>query len=129
MREYTAIVLLDEPGGRHFCKWVEEQIKTIETRTRKFIPEGDIVICCSNGSKTKDRGKAVCIVHAGRARLMTEADVPAAKIEFDSKTVRYCHDLSNWRYFSRKFTFSKQKVRGTFQSIFVITIPEDVEIR
>lgn len=126
MRIYNAIVLLDEPGGRHFATWVEKQIKTIETRMRDIIPPGDIVICCSSGSMTANRTKALCIVTAADGRVMTDADEKAACIE--AVPGRIAYDLSNWRYFSHKFPFSKYIVSGTFQSKFQIRIPDYVQI-
>jgi hypothetical protein len=125
-RIYNAIILLDEPGGRHFCKWVHDQIKLIETRMKYMIPAGDLVICCSKGSMTKDRGRAVCIVTAGEGRPMTKDDEPKAMIECSPGRVAY--DLSNHRYFSRKFEFTRYKVGGTYQAMFSVRIPDDVEI-
>lgn len=125
-RIYKAIVLVDEPGARHFATWVEQQRKTKETRMRDIIPEGDIVICCSSKSMTKNREKALCIVHVGKGRPMTSEDEIEACIE--SVPGRIAYPLSNWRYFSRKFKFSKRIVDGTFQGIFRIRIPDDVEI-
>jgi hypothetical protein len=125
-RIYNAIILLDEPAGRHFCKWVYEQIKQIETRMKNMIPEGDLIICCSKGSMTKDRGLAVCIVKAGKARPMVKADEPKACIE--CVPGRWASDLSDWRYFSRKFEFTRYKVGGTYQAMFTVKIPDDVQI-
>lgn len=125
-RTYNAIILLDEPAGRHFATWVEKQIKSIETRMRDIIPDGDIVICCSSGSMTANRCKALCIVRVAPGRPMIPSDEKDACIECVPGRIAY--ELSNWRYFSRKFTFSKRKVYGTFQSVFTISIPEDVEI-
>lgn len=126
MREYNAIVLIDEPAGRHFATWVEKQIKTKETRMRDIVPEGDIVICCGEKSMTANRKKALCIVHVGKGEKMTVDDEKEACIE--SVPGRIAYPLSNWRYFSRKFTFAKRRISGSYQSIFQISIPEDVEI-
>lgn len=126
MRVYNAIVLIDEPAGRHFATWVEQQRKTIETRMKNMIPEGDIVICCGSKSMTANRLKALCIVTVDKGRLMVKEDEPAACIECVPK--RWAFPLSNWRYFSRKFIFSKRIIEGTFQGIFTISIPDDVEI-
>lgn len=126
MRIYKAIVLLDEHGGSHFATMVEKQIKTIETRMKNMIPEGEIVICCSNRSMTANKGKALCIVTVGKGRQMTSEDEKQACIE--SVPGRIAYPLSNWKYFSRKFTFSKRKISGTFQAIFRISLPDDVEI-
>lgn len=123
---YNAIVLLDEPGGNHYATMVEKQIKTIETRMKNMIPEGDIVICCGSKSMTVNRLKALCVVTVGKGRPMTTDDEKAACIE--SVPGRWAFPLSNWRYFSRKFEFAKRRVSGSFQSIFQITLPDDVQI-
>ncbi len=124
--EYNAIILLDELGGQHYATAVEQQRKTIETRMRKIIPEGDVVICCSNRSRTKNSGLALCIVKVAPVREMQPADEKDALIE--CVPGRYAYDLSNWRYFSRKFQFTKHKTSGTFQAIFKIQIPEGIKI-
>lgn len=124
MRVYNAIVLLDEPGGRHFATWVEKQIKTIETRMRDIIPAGDIVICCSAGSMTANRTKALCIVNAAEGRTMTDADETAACIETAPGRVAY--DLSEWRYFSinsrSQSTWLAAPIRAFFKSGYQITL-------
>jgi hypothetical protein len=125
-RIYNAIILLDEPGGPHYATWVERQKKTIETRMRNIVPAGDIVICCGSKSMTANRLKALCIVEVGKGRPMTPEDEPAACIECVPGRVAF--PLSNWRYFSRKFEFSKRIVSGSFQGIFQISIPEDITI-
>lgn len=125
-RIYKAIILLDEPGGTHYATLVENELKTIETRMMLFKYTGDIIICCSAGSMTRNKGKALCLVHFGQGRRMTKEDEPAAHI--GCVEGRYAFPLSNWRRFSRKFTFAKCKVGGTFQGLFDIIIPEDVEI-
>lgn len=53
-RIFNAIILLDEPGGRHFCTWVHNQKKRIETRMKNMIPEGDLIICCSKKEMKND---------------------------------------------------------------------------
>jgi hypothetical protein len=126
LRVYNAIILLDEPGGTHYATMVEKKIKTIETRMRNVIPAGDIVICCSNGSLTRNKGKALCIVKVSEGRAMTTEDEKGACIE--SVPGRIAFPLSDWRYFSRKFEFRRHKVKGTFQGIFSIRIPDDVQI-
>jgi hypothetical protein len=128
VRVFNAVILLDYPGDAscHYASMVERQEKTIETRMKDMIPEGDVVICCSNGSMTKNRGLALCIVRAGKGRAMTKDDESKAKIECIPKRIAY--DLSDYRYFSRKFEFSKHKVSGTFQAKFQIRIPDNIEI-
>lgn len=125
-REFNAIVLVDEPGGTHYATLVEERKKSIETRMKNMIPEGDIIICCGANSMTRNRLKALCIVHVAKGRPMTKADEEQACIECVPGRIAY--DLSNWRYFNRKFIFAKTKVRGSFQSIFTIRLPKDVEL-
>lgn len=126
-RIYKAIILLDEPAGRHFATWVEQQIKTIETRMKHFSYTGDLVICCSKGSMTANRGKALCIVHFGEGRPMEPSMESEAKIE--CVPGRYAYPLSKWRFFSRKFQFTRCRVAGTFQGFFDVRIPDDVQIR
>ena len=126
VRVYNAIVLLDEPGGPHYATWVEKKIKTIETRMRNIIPEGDIVICCGSKSMTANRLKALCIVNVGKGRPMTPEDEKAACIECVPGRIAF--PLSDHRYFSRKFEFSKRIVSGSFQGIFQINIPDDIQI-
>lgn len=127
-RVYNAIVLVDEPGdsSKHYATMVEQKIKTIETRMKYMVPEGDIIICCGNSSMTKNKGLALCIVHAGKPRPMTTDDEKSACIECIPG--RVASDLSNWRFFSKKFKFSKNKMAGTFQAIFLVRIPNDVKI-
>jgi hypothetical protein len=126
VKEYTAIVLQDYPGGKHYASWVEKQIKTIETRMKYFKHRGDIVICCATSAATANAGKALCIVSIDDAVPMTPEHEKAACIE--SVPGRVAYPLSNWRWFSRKFHFTKRKVRGTFQGTFTISIPDDVTI-
>lgn len=128
MREFNAIVLVDTPGdsSKHYATMVFEQKKRIETRMKRMIPDGDIVICCGDRSMTKNRGLALCIVTVGNGRDMTYSDEKLACIE--AVPGRIAYDLSNWRYFSRKFRFVKRRVKGSFQSIFTISIPDDIEI-
>lgn len=128
-RIYNAIVLVDEPGNhlRHFATMVEKQVKTIETRMKDIIPPNtNIVICCGSKSMTANRLKALCIVQAAPGRPMTKEDELAACI--DCIPGRVAYELSNWRYFSRKFEFARYKISGTFQGIFQIRIPDVIEI-
>ena len=121
-------MLVDEPGepSKHYATMVERMEKVIETRMKNMISPGDIVICCGNKSKTKNKGLAICIVTVAPGRPMTKEDEPKAKIE--QVPGRWAFELSNWRYFSRKFEFTKQYVSGTFQGIFQISIPDKIEI-
>lgn len=127
-RLYNAIVLVDTPGepSKHYATMVENQVKSIETRMKNMIPKGDIVICCGLKSMTKNKGLALCIVHVDEGRQMTTEDENKACIECVPGRIAY--NLSNWRYFSRKFEFTKCYVKGSFQSIFTIKIPISVNI-
>jgi hypothetical protein len=124
-RIFNAIVLNDYIGA-HYATQVELGIKTIETRMRKFKYTGDIVICCGGNSVTGNKAKALCLVHLGEGRPMTDGDIHAACI--GNAPGRIAYHMTNRRLFSRKFTFSKRKVSGTFQGIFQISIPEDIQI-
>lgn len=75
---------------------------------------------------TKDRGLAVCLVHAAAARPMVTEDEKLACIECIPG--RWATELSNWRYFSRKFEFTRYKVGGTYQAMFSIKVPENIQI-
>jgi hypothetical protein len=57
---------------------------------------------------------------------MKKGDEKAAGVSFNPKL--YCFLLKNWRHFSRDFKFSPQRISGAWQSLFDISIPEDVEI-
>jgi ASC-1-like (ASCH) protein len=122
-RIYNAIVL-NEP----YAEFVKQKIKTIETRMKKSIPVGDIIICCDgNKSKnSKNAGKAICIVHVDERREMTKEDELDACIEYVPKRIAF--PLSNWRYFSYDFKFTDYKVGGSYQSIFQVKIPDFVQI-
>lgn len=123
---YNALVLNDYEGMKHYATWVEQQVKTIETRMKTFKYRGDLVICCGNKSVTANAGKALCIVNLYDAEPMRKEHEKAACIEVTAG--RIAHHLKDWRFFNRKFSFSRQKVSGAFQSIFQITLPEDVRI-
>lgn len=120
-RIYKAIVL-NEP----YAGLVKTRQKDVETRWKRFKYSGDIVICCGKRNDSVNAGYALCIVNLGEARLMRPEDAEGACIEFDVDRVAY--DLTNWRYFSKEFQFVPQRVRGSYQSIFEIEIPDDVEI-
>lgn len=124
---YKGLILNDYPD-KHYAQWVKEGKKKIETRmNRLFSYRGDIIICCGEtNSVTANAGKALCIVEIFDGRSMTESDEKDACIEWhpDRKSLL----LRNWRHFSRDFTFKKHKVSGSFQSIFELTIPDDVQI-
>ncbi len=101
--------------------------KTIETRHRMFYYRGDIVICCGKtNSVGKNAGKALCIVELWKVRPMKKSDEKASGVRYDPSIT--CFLFKNWRHFSRDFEFSPQRVSGAWQSLFDITIPNDVEI-
>lgn len=123
--KYKAIILNDYIG-LNYATWVNEKKKTIETRMKLFNYSGDIVICCGNKSTTRDKGKALCLIHFGKGRVMKKEDEANACIECVPGRIAY--DLTNRRDFNRRFTFSKQKVAGSFQGIFEIELPADVRV-
>lgn len=122
---YNCLILNDYPE-KHYATWVFEQKKTIETRMKTFSYRGDLIICCGNKSVTRNAGFALCIVNLYDARPMTDKDMKAAMIE--NAPGRIAHLLKDWRYFKRKFSFSSRRVSGAFQSIFQITLPDDVYV-
>lgn len=122
---FNCLILNDYPE-KHYATWVAEQRKTIETRMKAFKYRGDLIICCGNKSVTANKGKALCIVNLFAVRDMFDADEAAACI---ANTIgRKAHLLKDWRYFNRKFEFARRRVSGSFQSIFQITLPDDVII-
>ena len=124
--EIPALVLNDYEG-KHYATWVEQGIKTIETRTgRCFSYEGDLLICCGAKSVTENAGKALCVVHFGKGRLMTKEDEKGACIEVAEK--RYAHELTNLRKLSYKFRFTDYAVKKNYQGIFSVRIPDFVTI-
>lgn len=125
MDVYNALILNDYPE-RHYASWLADQLKTIETRNREFKYRGDLVICCGQKSVTRNAGLALCIVNFYDAVKMTQEHEEAAKVKKYPNAVAML--LKDWRYFNRKFSFSKQWVGGAFQGIFQITLPEDIKI-
>ena len=57
---------------------------------------------------------------------MKKEDETAAGVKYDPQIKSFL--LRNWRHFSRDFEFAPQKVSGAWQSLFDITIPDDVSI-
>lgn len=125
MKIYNCLILNDYPE-KHYATWVEKQLKTIETRMKTFKYRGDLIICCGAKSVTRNAGLALCMVNLFDARPMKDSDNKAAMIS--NAPGRIAHLLKDWRYFSRKFSFSRCRVSGAFQSIFQITLPDDVKI-
>jgi hypothetical protein len=124
-RIYKALVLNDMPGTP-WATWMEQGLKTIETRWFQFKHRGDLVICCGNSSKTPNAGLAVCMVNVFDAKPLRLEDEAAAMIA--AEPGRWGHHTNELRHFNRKFKFAPQKVRGSFQSMFDIVLPEDVQI-
>lgn len=126
---YNCLILNDYvsiTNEKHYATLVENQIKKIETRMKAFKYRGDLIICCGAKSMTANAGKAICVVNLYDVLPMTKEHEKDACIE--AIPGRVAHLLKDWRYFNRKFKFSKQKVSGSFQSIFQIELPEDVKV-
>lgn len=123
---YNCLILKDDIGGNHWATLMEKGIKTIETRSKKFKYRGDLIICCSNESKTKNSGLAVCIVNLYDAIPMESNHEKEACIE--AIPGRIAHLTNNLRHFNRKFNFTSRRISGSFQSIFQITLPQGVFI-
>lgn len=116
----------DYPGAP-YAEWIKTGEKTIETRHRSFNYRGDVVICCGKtNSVGENRGKALCIVELWKIRPMKKGDEQAAGVKYDPSIKSFL--LRNWRHFSRDFEFPPQRVSGAWQSLFDITIPDDVKI-
>jgi len=126
-RRYKGLVLNDYPG-KPYAQWVKEGVKTIETRmNRLFSYRGDVIICCGKtNSDSPNAGKALCIVEIWKGRSMVKADEAAACIEWHP--ARKSLLLRNWRHFSYDFEFAALKVGGSWQSLFDMVIPDDVQI-
>lgn len=124
---YQALIL-NNYAEAPYADWVKQGVKKIETRmNRVFRYRGDIIICCGKtNSVGPNRGLALCMVDLWKGRAMIREDEDAAMIDWGPG--RKSLLLKNWRHFSRDFEFSPQYVSGAFQSIFQITIPDDVEI-
>lgn len=120
-------LILNDYSGAPYADWIKNGVKTIETRFRSFNYRGDIVICCGRtNSVGKNAGKALCIVELWKVRPMKKSDEQAAGVKYNSRRRSFL--LRNWRHFSRDFEFSSQRVSGAWQSLFDITIPDDVKI-
>lgn len=121
-------IILNDYADAPYAEWVRIGKKKIETRmNRLFSYRGDIVICCGKtNSVSKNAGKAICIVEIWKGRNMLPEDVEDACIEWhkDRKSLL----LRNWKHFNYDFEFSNLKVSGAWQSIFQMTIPDDVVI-
>ncbi|MDF2438661.1 MAG: hypothetical protein K0Q95_3037 [Bacteroidota bacterium] len=123
---YKALIMNDYDGAP-YAEWIKYGEKTIETRHRSFSYRGDLVICCGKtNSVGKNAGKALCIVELWKVRDMKKGDEEAAGVTCRPGIKAFL--LRNWRHFSRDFEFAPQRISGAWQSIFEISIPEDVEI-
>lgn len=126
LRIYKALVMNDYQGAP-YAEWIKTGEKTIETRYKSFSYRGDIVICCGRtNSVGKNAGKALCIVELWKIRDMQKEDEEAAGVAYSPGIKSFL--FKNWRHFSRDFEFSPQRVRGAWQNIFEIKIPDDVVI-
>lgn len=125
-RIYKALILNDYECGR-YADLVYKQIKTIETRYRRTAHRGNLIICCGKtNSVGPNAGKALCMVDLINCRPMLVEDEKAACIEYQPN--RFAWELRFWSYFSRQFEFAPCKVRGTWQGLFDIRLPDDVTI-
>ena len=125
-KTYKALILNDYEGAP-YAEWIKRGEKTIETRYRSFHYTGDVVICCGKtNSVGRNAGKALCLVELWKVRPMEKRDEQAAGVRYHPKIKSFL--LRNWRHFSRDFDFSPQRVSGAWQSLFNITIPDDVVI-
>ena len=121
----NCLILNDYPE-LHYATWVSEQKKKIETRNRAFSYRGDLIICCGQKSVTKNAGLALCIVNFYDVVEMRAEHVKDAMCSIYPNAKAML--LKDWRYFNRKFSFSKHRVSGTFQGIFQIELPPDIII-
>jgi hypothetical protein len=103
-----------------YATWVEQGLKTLETRTYPTKHRGDLLITCSASSKTLNAGRAVCVVEVVDCYPMTKEHEQAACCELYPRA--WCWELKNLRQLSRKF-----RVKGQLQ-IFEVELPSDVQI-
>lgn len=125
-RIYKALIM-NNYAGAPYADWIKSGEKTIETRHRAFNYRGDVIICCGKtNSVGGNAGKALCIVELWKIRPMQKGDEQAAGVKYNPELKSFL--LRNWRHFSRDFEFAPQRVYGAWQSLFEITIPDDVKI-
>ena len=123
---YKAIIMNDYKDAP-YATWIKWGEKTIETRMRSFSYRGDIIICCGITNSIGDNaGLALCLVELWKIRGMHWTDQDAAGVIYSPARKSFL--LKNWRHFSRDFEFAPQRISGAWQSIFEITLPEDVSI-
>jgi hypothetical protein len=126
MEIFKAIIMNDYKDAP-YATWIKWGEKTIETRMRSFSYRGDIIICCGKtNSVGSNAGLALCLVELWKIRPMRWTDEEAAGVPYSPARKSFL--LRNWRHFSRDFEFAPQKIAGAWQSIFDITLPEDVRI-
>jgi len=125
-RIYKALILNDYKDAP-YADWVMRRQKTIETRYRRTAYRGDLVICCGKtNSVGPNAGKALCIVNLYTVRPMEPGDSEAARVIYQPH--RFAWLLKDWRYFTMPFEFAPHKVRGTWQGIFDLRIPDRINI-
>ena len=107
--------------GRNFATYVYLGVKKIETRKWGTAYRGDILICCSAGSKSQHAGLALCIVEVVHIRMMAKVDEHDACCELYPKARSWI--LKNHRSLSRHFP-----VKGTL-GLYDVEIPKDVKIK
>jgi hypothetical protein len=123
---YKALIMNDYEQAP-YADWIKWGTKTIETRHRSFSYRGDLIICCGKtNSFGKNAGKALCLVDLWKIRDMQPGDEEAAGVTWQPGIKSFL--LRNWRHFSRDFEFAPQRVAGAWQSIFELTLPDNVQI-
>jgi hypothetical protein len=127
MQKTFKALILNDYEGAPYAEWIKTGEKTIETRHRSFNYRGDLVICCGKtNSVGPNAGKAICLVELWKIRPMKKTDEKAAGVHYHPGIHSYL--LRNWRHFNRDFEFAPQRVSGAWQSLFDITLPDDIVI-
>lgn len=125
MQQTFKALILNDYEGAPYAQWIKTGEKLIETRHRSFKYRGDLIICCGKtNSVSANAGKALCMVDLWKIRPMEKADEAAAGVSFHPGIYSYL--FRNWRHFNRDFEFAPQKVAGAWQSLFDITLPDDI---
>lgn len=107
----------------NYATLIEKGIKDIETRLWGTNFRGDLLITCSQSSKSPNAGLAVCVVTITSIEDMTSEHEERAccKLYWSEKgKVAKAWHLANLRPLSRKFPV-KSKL-----SIFDVELPDDV---
>lgn len=116
-------IILRDYADAPYATWVSEGVKTIETRKWATKHRGDLVICCSNGSESPNRGLVLCIVELYHIEPM----IPEHELEACCRiypNAKSWH-IRNLRRFVKPFPTKGHIVGGSPQSIFEIEIPDD----